>query len=128
MVSQRRILIVVGDDKERNELHGALQREGFEVVAVVDHNQAHKQLLDSRFDLVATEAGPTSTGIEFITRVRATPQLAGILILVIAEWGAGEATLALSQGANGFEPKPFDTSRILASVKRMLSFQKINTE
>lgn len=128
MVSQRRVLILVGDEKERTALQSTLQRDGFEVVAVVDHSQAHQQLLDSQFDLVAIEAAATSTGIEFITRVRATPQLTGILILVIAEWGKGEATLALSQGANGYEPKPFDANRILASVKRLLSFQKVNTE
>ena len=128
MVSQRRILIVVDNEKERRALQGALQRAGFEVVALLDHTQAHKQLLGSQFDLVAIEAGPTSAGTEFITRVRATPQLTGILILVIAEWGVGEATLALSQGANGYEPKPFDANRILASVKRLLSLQKVNTE
>ena len=128
MVSPGRILIVVGSEKERTALQGALQRDGFEVVAVVDQTQAQQQLLESQFDLVVTEAGTTATGPELIKRVRATPRLAGILILVIAEWGMGAATLALSQGANGYEPKPFDANRILASVKRLLSFQKVNTE
>ena len=51
-----------------------------------------------------------------------------MLILVIAEWGAGEATMALAQGANGYEPKPIETTRVLASVARLLSLKTVEVE
>jgi len=40
--------------------------------------------------------------------------------MVIAEWGTGQPMLALSHGADAFEPKPVDEPRLLAAVKRLL--------
>ncbi|HVS20431.1 MAG TPA: response regulator [Pyrinomonadaceae bacterium] len=120
MTRTRRILIV-GNDDGRRAAHRALDRVGFDVVAAANHAEAHRSLLGSRFDLVVTEVGePASDGVEFIKRIRATPQLADMLILVIAEWGAGKATLALSQGADGYEPKPVDANRLITSIERLL--------
>src|SRR5690349_8525455 len=109
MTRPARILLVAADDDERRKVHRALQQNSLEVVSAPDYRQAYAELLDSHFDLILTECAPPAEGVEFIKRVRATSQLADILILVVAEWGTGEAALALSQGADGYEPKPFDT-------------------
>ncbi len=83
--------------------------------------------LNSKFDLIVIESTqPARDSIEFIKRVRATPQLAGILILIMAEWGTGEPTLALSAGADAYEPtetKPIDPNRLVTSIERLLHRQ-----
>jgi len=125
MARLTRILIAATDDDERAAMREALERRDFEIVDAADFTQAHASLLESQFDLIVIQsAGPVEDGIEFIKRVRATPRLTGILILVIAEWGTGEPTLALSAGADAYEangPNPVDPDRLHTSIERLLS-------
>lgn len=123
MTGPMRILIVAGDDDKRNCVRQALERHGFDVDAVNGYTRAGAMLLDSKFDLIVAETEPAPDRIEFIKRIRTAPRLTGILILVIAEWGRGGATLALSQGADGYEPKPFDENRVITSIERLLRRQ-----
>ncbi len=123
----RRILIVATDDDERAVMRQALEPRDLEIVDALDFTRAYAVLLESQFDLIVIQsAGSPRDGIELIKRVRATPQLTGILILVIAEWGTGEPTLALSAGADAYEPnepKPIDPNRLHTSIERLLNPQ-----
>ncbi len=108
-------------------MHQALARPDFETVDAPNFTEAYTRLLDSIFDLIVIEStDPPSGSIEFIKRVRATQQLAGILILILAEWGTGEPILALSAGADAYEPnetKPVDPNRLVTSIERLLHRQ-----
>ena len=97
-----------------------LEQRRFEVTTANDCDTAFERLLGASFDLVVVDFASAGEGIEFIKRVRATPQLTGILILIIAEWGTGGATLALSQGADAYEPKPIDANGLITSIERLL--------
>ena len=127
MTHANRILIVAGRDEQQGPSHQALEHQEFEIVDAPDFTEAYTSLLDSDFDLIVIEsARPALAGIEFIKRVRATPQLTGTLILVLAEWGTGEPTLALSAGADAYEPnegKPIDPGRLITSIERLLGRQ-----
>lgn len=124
MTRPMRILIVVARAAARSALQGALRSRGFDVILAPDHTQAFSELLGSSFDMIVTESAESApAGIEFIRRVRATPELTGILILVIAEWGSGKATMALAEGADGYEPGPFDEQRLITSIERVLGRQ-----
>lgn len=122
-----RILVVADRADQTSATQQALARERFEIVAARDFTEAYDQLLDSIFELVVIEnTEPARATIEFIRRVRAAPQLAGILILILAEWGTGAPTLALSAGADAYEPnaptegKPISPSRLVTSIERLL--------
>ena len=124
----RRILIVATDDDERAVMRQALEPRDLEIVDALDFTRAYAVLLESQFDLIVIQsAGPPRDGIELIKRVRATPRLTGILILVIAEWGTGHPTLALSAGADAYEAAngttPPDLDRLHTSIERLLSRQ-----
>ena len=127
MTHATRILIVTARDGRWTNTHQALARHDFETIDAPDFAAAYAHLLDSHFELIVIESVRLALGgIEFIKRVRATPQLTGILILVLAEWGTGEPTLALAAGADAFEPnegKPIDSSRLITSIERLLSRQ-----
>jgi DNA-binding response OmpR family regulator len=127
MTQTTRILIVAARDDQRRTARQALALHDFEIVEAPEYTAAHGLLLDSHFDLIVIESdGAARDNIEFIKRVRATPQLAGILILIVAEWGTGEPTLALAAGADAFEPidaQPFDPSRLIPSIERLLGRQ-----
>ena len=123
MPQSQRILIV-SDNADFPS--AALEQRGFAVASANDCDMAFAKLLEAPFDLLIVEFAPAPGGIEFIKRVRATPQLTGILILIIAEWGTGEPALALSAGADAYEPneaKPIDSSRLTISIERLLGRQ-----
>ncbi len=109
-------------------MRGALEKRGFAVTTAPDYESAYRQLLKAQLDLVVIDLVKTIEGVEFVKRVRATPNLAQPLLLVIAEWGTGAATLALSQRADAYEPKPLDATHLLASVERLLSLQTVVVE
>jgi DNA-binding response OmpR family regulator len=127
MTQATRILIVTDRDDQQGATHQALARPDFETVDAPSFAEAYPRLLNSKFELIVIECvQPACDSIEFIKRVRATPQLAGILILIMAEWGTGEPTLALSAGADAYEPnetKPIDPNRLVTSIERLLHRQ-----
>jgi DNA-binding response OmpR family regulator len=128
MTQTTRILIVTARDDQRTPTRQALALQDFEIVDAPEYAEAYTRLLNSQFDLIVIESdGVARDSIEFIKRVRATPQLAGILILIMAEWGTGEPTLALAAGADAFEPidaRPFDPSRLISCIERLLGHQE----
>ena len=101
-------------------MRAAVEARGFDVTVAHDHEGAHRQMIESRFDLVVIDIGERSRDVAFIQRLRVTPKLSEIFVLALGEWGTGQPTLALSQGADAYEPKPVNTERLIAAVERML--------
>jgi len=125
MTKSQRILIV-SDSAQFSFARAALEQRGFAVTIAKDGGTAFETLLGNPFDVVVTDSGRAENSIEFIKRVRATPQLTGILILFIAEWGTGTPSLALSCGADAYEPnhgRPIDPNRLITSIERLLNPQ-----
>jgi DNA-binding response OmpR family regulator len=71
-------------------------------------------------DLLIFDIVDASEAIKLLRKVRLSHHPAGAPVMVIAEWGTGQATLALSQGADAFERKPIDAQRLLVAIKSLL--------
>jgi DNA-binding response OmpR family regulator len=112
--------LIVADEAQSELLRGPLEQRRYEVESQSDFGNAYQRLTVSEFDLVVIDLADAPAGIEFVKQVRAMTNLTRTLLLVLVEWGTGGATLALSQGADAYEPKPLKTSRLLASVERLL--------
>ena len=119
MVHSQRILIV-SDDVQFDFMRDAVEARGFEVMVANDHESALRRLSESSFDLVVIDLAQASRDIEFIQRLRVTPKVSKTFVLALGEWGTGQPTLALSQGADAYEPKPVNAERLVASVERLL--------
>ena len=118
----RRILIV-SDDAQFVSTCAILENRGTTVETTTDFKTALQDLLNSSYDTAIVNLAEGPEGIDFIARVRATPRLSYLPILVVAEWGTGYGTLALSLGANAYESTPCDASDLVAAVKRLLKPQ-----
>jgi DNA-binding response OmpR family regulator len=124
MAQSRRILIarilIVSTDAQFDFMRAAVEARGFEVTVVHDHEGAYRRLLESSFDIVVIDLAEAPRDIEFLQRLRVTPKLTRIFVLALGKWGTGRPTLALSQGANAYEPKPVNINRLIAAVERTL--------
>ena len=120
-------IFVVSDDAPSKFTRVALEQRGFAVTFAQDFDAAYRQLHDAAFDLVIVDVARATTGVEFVKRLRATPKLSKTFVLTIADWGTGQATLALTEGADGYEPKPVTSERLIAAVERLLRQRVVKT-
>ena len=119
MVHSQRILIV-SDDAQFDSMRVAVEARGFEVMVAPNHQSAFHRLSESTFDLVVIDLAGAARDIDFIQRLRAAPKLNRSFVLVLGEWGTGQPTLALAQGADAYEPKPVNAEHLVQSVERLL--------
>ena len=118
----QRILIVEDDDETRELLCQALARQGYEVTTAEDGVRGYELAVELRPDLIITDLYmPAADGAHLLRHVRDTQALAKTPVVVITGYGTGGATLALSQGADAYEPKPLRPENLLATVRRLLA-------
>jgi DNA-binding response OmpR family regulator len=113
-------ILILSDGVLDEFTRAALEQHGFGVTVAHDAEKAFGQLLGSSFDLVIVDVARAQKGVEFVKRLRSTPKLSGTRVLTIAAWGTGQATLALTEGADAFEAKPLKPDRLVVAVERLL--------
>lgn len=121
MCAARKIVVVEDDEVARELMRMALARRGYEVGTAEDGVRGYEEILRLRPDLIITDISmPAADGVHLVRRVRDTPEVAGIPILITTGFGTGNATFALGQGADAYEPKPINPESFLATVARLL--------
>jgi len=123
-VTQPQRVIIISDRAFSAGIFATLEHRGFEVTIAQSLKSAYLELLGSSFDLVFVDLAEGSAGVDFIRQVRAMPELKKTVIVAIGKWGSGQAVLALSEGADAYEPGPFDPLSLFAAVERMLLNEK----
>jgi CheY-like chemotaxis protein len=117
----KRILVIEDDDETRELMRLALERRGFLVLTAEDGLKGYEQAVSAEPDLIITDISmPAADGVQVVRRVRDTPSIADVPIIVTTGFGSGNATYSLSQGATAYEPKPVDPDSFLSTVERLL--------
>ena len=117
----KRILVIEDDDETRELMRLALERRGFLVLTAEDGLKGYEQAVSAEPDLIITDISmPAADGVHVVRRVRDTPSIADVPIIVTTGFGSGNATYSLSQGATAYEPKPVDPESFLSTVLRLL--------
>lgn len=119
--SSKTVLVVEDDDDTRELMRMVLERRGYLAITAEDGIRGYEQAISALPDLIITDISmPGADGVHLVRRVRDTPSIADVPILVTTGYGTGSATFALAQGATAYEPKPLDPDSFLATVKRLL--------
>jgi DNA-binding response OmpR family regulator len=118
MNKSQKILIVC--DAPDEALGRTLTENQFETSWVGTPEAALSMLADAPCDLLIMDLADVDLAIGLLRRVRSNRATANTPVLTLAEWGTGQLTLAISQGANAFEPKPINAARLLAAAERLL--------
>jgi CheY-like chemotaxis protein len=117
-----KILVIEDDDISRELMRMALESRGHEVTVADNGVSGYDTALFLTPDLIVTDIRmPGADGVHVVRRVRDTPSLLGVPILVTTAFGTGTATFSLQAGADAFEPKPLNPQNFLATVERLLA-------
>jgi CheY-like chemotaxis protein len=118
----KKILVIEDDDVARELMGMALLKRGYQVTLAENGVEGYDTALFLKPDLIVTDIRmPAADGIHVVRRVRDTPTLETIPILITTAFGDGSATFSLQLGANAFEPKPLDPQSFLTTVERLLA-------
>jgi len=117
-----KILIIEDDDVSRELMSMALKARGHEVTVADNGVTGYDTALFLTPDLIVTDMRmPGADGVHGVRRVRDTPSLQDVPILVTTAYGTGTATFSLQAGADAYEPKPLNPKNFLATVERLLT-------
>ena len=116
----RRILFV-GGANFYGSVRDRLEQKDYSVLRAGDFESVVDLLNGSKVDLVIFDLDGHRNRLEVIRQVRSIPKLAKTRVLAVGRWGTGQATMALSAGANAYEPAPIDANRLADSVDRILN-------
>jgi len=128
MTETHNILIVAENNSQRKFMVRALEDHLLRADSAANCEAAHRQLLDGRFAAAVIDLTASLDAIDLIARIRAIPELGEMRLLVTGEWGTGQPTLALSHGADAYEPAPLEERRLIDSVERVLHHQAVVVE
>lgn len=121
MDSKKTVLVVEDDDVTRELMRMVLERRGYSTTTAENGILGYDQAVSVHPDLIITDISmPGADGVHLVRRIRDTPAIADVPILVTTGYGSGSATFALAQGATAYEPKPLDPESFLSTVKRLL--------
>ena len=119
-------ILFVSDDTMDQSLGTALEERRFEI-AESNSSEALTQLTDGSFDLLIINLRDVTKAVGLLKHVRSSAGFRNLLTLVIAEWGTGQPTLALSEGVEAFEPAPIDAPRLVTAVEKLLRPRMVMT-
>jgi DNA-binding response OmpR family regulator len=112
-------IMFITDSAPSETLIAALQEHGF-AVSIETRLTAATQGLLTPPDLIVLDLLDAYEGVERWKEIKTGSDFKTAPVLVLAEWGTGQAVLGLSSGADAFEPKPIDGRRLIAAVERCL--------
>ncbi len=117
------ILIVDDSTTMRQMVGDALRTAGFTVLEGVNGEDALRKVTGLSVQLVITDFNmPVMDGIVLIKRLRATPEFRFTPILVLTtETEVARKEQGRSAGATGWVTKPFDPTRLVQVVSRLVS-------
>jgi len=113
-------ILVVEDDADLRQLMGRfLEKQGFSVVLAEHPLQALEQLAARKVDLIVTDyMMPHMDGVAFTERLKATPTLKDIPVILVTAWpDDGMTERGMRKGVALSLTKPIDFNRLLTLIR-----------
>lgn len=116
------ILVVDDQATMRTMIQAVLERAGHNVTTAEDGVDAMNKLRGDQFDMVITDINmPNMTGLSLVPKIRRLDNYQYIPILMLTtESSDYKKDKARNSGASGWLTKPFDPTRLLTAVNKLL--------
>jgi DNA-binding response OmpR family regulator len=122
-MGQFKVLVVDDEPFICRSLSFVLRKEDFEVFEARNGEEALEVIRSQRPDLVFLDVMmPKINGFEVTRTVKADPELAGTLIVLLTAKGQeADRQTGLDSGADSYMTKPFSPTKILEQARTLLS-------
>ena len=121
------ILVAEDNPDSRDALRALLEAYGFQVVEAINGEEAVKQALLRRPDLILMDIMmPLMDGLEATRRLRGDPQMREVPIVALTAM-AGSRELAMSAGCTDYLTKPIDIPVFLKTIRGILGIDRGST-
>ncbi len=119
--SSLNILVVDDEATLRETLTRAFSREGHNVVAVPDGNEAIERITSEQFDIVLLDValGPGPSGHDVCRTLRSRRNIVPVIMLTALDSEA-DAVQGLESGADDYVTKPFGLAELRSRVRAVL--------
>ncbi len=129
MIKMKKILIIDDEIDICNNIKAILNDEGYVSEIALNSDQAFKHISNNNFDLVILDVWLDDSnfdGLEILKEIRKKHDLP--IIIISGHGNIDMAVSAIKDGANEFIEKPFNTERLLLSVKRSIELDEVKYE
>jgi CheY-like chemotaxis protein len=117
--ASRRVLLVEDDPALRRYLEVVLERAGYAVISASDGLEAMKSLLNTRVDVVVTDAlMPNLDGYELCRFVRSSPHLSHLPIILLSALDPRNSTDE-SEQVDAFLSKPVSPEDLITCITEL---------
>ena len=116
-----KILIAEDDEMMLRTMEFKLKREGFDVIACANGEEASNKIITESPDVIITDIMmPIITGLDIVRKVKSELNL-NIPIIVLSAVGLEKTVLeAFELGADDFITKPFSPNELIVRVRRLM--------
>jgi signal transduction histidine kinase len=124
-------LLAVDDNAQNRELlQRMLERQGYSVTMAASGEECLKLLAGRRFDLVLLDViMPGLSGFDVLNRMRASPELRTVPVIVISALDESSAAIrCIQMGAEDYLPKPFDPVLLKARIGATLEKKRLRDQ
>lgn len=120
--SRKKVLIVDDDSSVRRLVQATIRSDQIELLEAADGERAWILIQEHRPDVVLLDVQmPKMNGMEVLRAIRATPDLAGIhVIMLTAQAQDKDVAAGLASGADLYLTKPFSPLELLTLVEQSL--------
>lgn len=124
----KRILVLDDEQSIIQVIRFALEKEGCEVHAFTNPEDALGALKKQFFDILLTDLSmPSISGLDVIKQARDISPQTGMIIMTA--YGTMKVAIeAMREGAQDFIPKPFEIKHLIASIHNVLDKMKLQNE
>src|SRR5215216_3352040 len=124
-------VLIVNDEPDQLTLMGNLLRKaGYSILTAGDGLDGLAVAREKRPDLVISDVSmPRMNGLEFCREIRADSELKTLPILLVTalQKDTQSAVAGLQAGADDYLEFPFDSTRLVAKVSRLLERSRVET-
>ncbi|SEM85607.1 Response regulator receiver domain-containing protein [Gemmobacter aquatilis] len=118
----RHAMLIEDEPNIAEAIRFLLRRDGWEVTTLGDGGVAEARVREQRPDLVILDLMlPGRSGIEILEALRATPDTAGLPVMMLTAKGQGRDREAAERaGADLFMAKPFSNAEFVAAARSLI--------
>lgn len=118
-----RIVLVEGNEDNRDMLSRRLTRKGYEVLIAVNGQEAVELVEKEKPELVLMDISlPVMDGFEATRRLKANETTKGIPVIALtAHAMSGDREKAMEAGCDDYDVKPVELPRLLSKIEALLA-------